>query len=230
MVCSNVQTVVLKLEGQTSEGPAGDDVMGPFPHEFQGDEEDDDKADPGDPAALFEQGGDEAGGEAHQDDGDAEACDHDPGVFAGGAGDGEDVVEAHGEVGQHDLQHGLAHRLGWGGAGGVQCAHTVGRTQLAVHLPADPEQQNAAGEQQPDNGQELQGDQCQADAQDGGEADAGEDGASLLVIGQAGDGHSDDDCVVAGQDQVDEQDLEQGGERRDVECQAIGLASGVGGA
>ena len=79
--------------------------------------------------------------------------------------------------------------------------------QLAEHLPADPQQQQPAGEQQPDDRQQLQRDGAQGDADHRRADDAEQDGRALLPRRQAGDGQPDDDGVVAGQRDVDQDHL-----------------------
>ena len=81
--------------------------------------------------------------------------------------------------------------------------------QLAPHLPAHPQQQDAAGEQQADDLQQLDRDAGEPDAHHGRRGDAPEDHLGALVLRQAGGGQADHDGVVAGQHQVDHDDLEQ---------------------
>ena len=83
------------------------------------------------------------------------------------------------------------------------------RAQLAVHLPADPQQQDAAGQRQADDGEQLGGDQREEDAQHDGGADAPEDDLAALLHRHGGRGHADHDGVVAGQHKVDRDDLPQ---------------------
>ena len=83
--------------------------------------------------------------------------------------------------------------------------------QLAPHLPAHPQQQDAAGKQQADDLQQLDRDAGKADAHHGRRGDAPEDHLGALVLRQTGGGEPDDDGVVAGQHQVDHDDLEQRG-------------------
>ncbi|MNS99776.1 hypothetical protein D3C72_1341880 [compost metagenome] len=89
----------------------------------------------------------------------------------------------------------------------------VGRlfAQFAPHLPAHPQQQEAARQQQADDGQQLHGDQGQADAHDDGGGQADQDGLAALFLGQGGGGQAHGHGVVAGQDQVDHQNLAEGG-------------------
>ena len=81
--------------------------------------------------------------------------------------------------------------------------------QLAPHLPAHPEQQDAAGQQQADDLQQLHRDAGEADAQDRGGEDADQNRLVALVLGQAGGCKPDDDRIVAGEHQVDHHDLEK---------------------
>ena len=81
--------------------------------------------------------------------------------------------------------------------------------QLAPHLPAHPKQQNAAREQQPDDLQQLNRYGSEADAQERGGQYADQDRFPALSFGQPGGCQPDDDCVVAGEHQVDHDDLEK---------------------
>ncbi len=81
--------------------------------------------------------------------------------------------------------------------------------QIAPHLPADPEQEDAAGQQQADDLEKLDGDAGKRDAQDGGGKNADQDRLLALVGRQPRRGKTDDDGVVAGQHQVDEDDLQK---------------------
>jgi hypothetical protein len=65
------------------------------------------------------------------------------------------------------------------------------------------QQQDAAGEQQADDRQQLGGDQGEQDAQDGGGEDADKDRLAPLLPGQAGSGKADHDRIVPGEDKVD---------------------------
>ena len=80
--------------------------------------------------------------------------------------------------------------------------------QLAPHLPADPEQKQAAGDEKArSEAKELGGGEREDDAQDRGGDDADEDRLGALILGQARRREPDDDGVVAGQHQVDHDDL-----------------------
>ncbi len=142
-----------------------------------------------------------------------------------GACDREHVVERHGNVGDHDLPGGLREGLArpatsaGDGAVGINVfdrdrLHRIDldgmrRRKLAPHLPAYPEQQYAAGEQQADDLQQLRRHQREHDAQAGRRGDADQDCLRALMGGQAGGGKADDDGIVAGQHQVDHQHLEE---------------------
>lgn len=225
--------------GRLGRGP---DLVRAIPHHHDGDIEDDQQPDIGDPAVAVQQPGDEVGGQAHQRDGEGEADDQHLEVVARGAGHGQHVVERHRHVGHHDLGDGLAEglrrpaglavvaaglavlqRRGLGGVVGAD---------LAPQLPAHPQQQDAAGEQQADDLQQLGGEQGEDDAQHGGGADAPQDGAAPLIGRQAGRGHADDDGVVAGQRHVDDHDLDEGGKLGEREPVGHGgvRCSGRGGA
>ena len=86
------------------------------------------------------------------------------------------------------------------------------RAQFAPHLPGDPQQQDAAGEQQADDRQEPHGNESEADAHRRRGDDADHDHAPPPLRRQAGRGQADDHRVVAGQHQVDHDDLEEGGD------------------
>ena len=81
--------------------------------------------------------------------------------------------------------------------------------QLAPHLPAHPQQQQPAGEQQADDLEQLRGDGGEADAHRRGGADPDQDRLGALVFRQAGGGKADDDGIVAGQHQIDEDDFDE---------------------
>ena len=85
--------------------------------------------------------------------------------------------------------------------------------QLAPHLPANPQKQDAAGQQQTDHLQQLSRNTGEDDAQASGGNDTDDDSAPALLGGQARRGKADDDGVVAGQHEVDQDDLEQRGQR-----------------
>ena len=143
--------------------------------------------------------------------------------------DGQHIVQRHGDVGDHDLDQGGRERLARdaqglgrrasavvGGQGGFQLGLGLGLVvcplllQFAPHLPADPQQQDAAREQQADDGQQLHRDQGEADAQDDGGGQADQDGLLPLLGGEGGRREADGHGIVAGQHQIDHQNLAEG--------------------
>ena len=86
----------------------------------------------------------------------------------------------------------------------------VRRLQFAPHLPAYPKQQNAAGEHQSDDLQQLDRDAGKADAQRRGGEDADQYRLFALLFGKARGGKADNDRVIAGEHQVDHHDLKKG--------------------
>ena len=149
-------------------------------------------------------------------------------MFAGGTGNGQNIVERHRHIGDDDLPGGLGKGLAPGATGyftigiEVRGAHRfqrfhalfAGFSQLAPHLPAHPEQQDAADQQQPKNVQKLGGYAGKQDAQCGGGDDADEDRLVALLARQARRREADDDGIVTGQHQVDHHHLPKGNQRR----------------
>jgi hypothetical protein len=85
------------------------------------------------------------------------------------------------------------------------------RAQFAPHLPANPQQEQAANQKQADDGEKLDRDQRETDAQHGGGDDADQNGLGALVGRQARRGEADDDSIVAGEHQIDGDHLQEGG-------------------
>ncbi len=188
------------------------------PDHVERDIEDDGEADIGDPAVPVEQPGDEARRHAHQHDRQAEPEHQRERMLARGARHRQHVVERHRDVRQHDLPGGLGEGL----ARHIRASPCVSAASVSSafgprssrHIfQLHPEQQDAAGEQQADDRQQLDGDAGERDAQHRGGDDADQDGAPALLRRQAGGGEPDDDGIVAGQHQVDHDDLEEGGDR-----------------
>ena len=71
------------------------------------------------------------------------------------------------------------------------------------------QEQDAAGQSEAEDVQHFEREQSKGDADDGGAGDAVPDGAAALLRGEAVDGEADDHRIVAGQDEVDEQDLQE---------------------
>src|SRR5262245_61093810 len=132
----------------------------------------------------------------------ADAEDHEDQVAVGRRGDGEDIVEAHRDVGEDDDPDGLSER--------GTAPHELPRFRARTHqLDGDPDQQEPARE--PDEGDGEQG------AHEGDSDEAQEDrggGApdprlELTAPGQRAHGEGDDEGIVAGEGQVDDDDAEQ---------------------
>ena len=99
-----------------------------------------------------------------------------------------------------------------GAASGVRLRVILVGGDLPVHLPADPQQQDAAGEHQADDGEQLHGDRREDDAQDDRGQDAPKDHPGANLGCDARGCETDDDSVVACQHQVDHRDVEEGDE------------------
>ena len=89
------------------------------------------------------------------------------------------------------------------------------RMQLAPHLPRHPEQQQAAREQQPDDREQLHGDQRERDPAQHRQHDADHDDLALLLARQPARRHPDHDRVVAGEHEVDHDHRGEGVELRE---------------
>ncbi len=195
------------------------------------DVENDGQTDIGDPAMLLQQARDEGRGQAHQRDGKPEAEHQNPRMLARRAGHRQHVVERHRDVGDDDLpgrlREGLARRAGRDLPVAVEVLigeHFVDVVGLAVaqllpHLPAHPQQQDAAGEQEADDRQQLRGDAGEDDAQDGRGDDAKKDRLVARLLRKTRGRQADDDGVVARQHEVDHDDLRESGKH--FRCQKI---------
>ncbi len=167
------------------------------------------------------------------------------------AGHREHVVQRHGHVGDHDLQQGGAEALALQAQllrrrplavldlhGQLQLALGLGLivrrlfAQFAPHLPAHPQQQEAARQQQADDGQKLDRDQGEADAHQDGGGQTDQDGLAALFGRQGGGGQTHGHGVVARQHEVDHQHLTEGGQGGGSEefGEIHGRALGQGGA
>src|SRR5262249_35868783 len=76
-------------------------------------------------------------------------------------------------------------------------------------LPAYPEEEKAPGEQQPNEPEELCGYPGKYDAQCRRGANADEDRLCALLVRQTSRSQANDDGVIAGQNQVDHDDLKE---------------------
>src|SRR5690606_5722701 len=121
----------------------------------------------------------------------------------GRAGDGNDVVQAHDEVGDDD---GLDRRSDGRTAGDLVVAVVFGNEQL----DADPEQQQRADHLEEGNGEQGQGEGDEDDAQDDGACGAPQNALHALFGRQVAASQGDDHCVIATQQDVDQDYLEHG--------------------
>ncbi len=96
---------------------------------------------------------------------------------------------------------------------------TMTGAQLTPHLPAYPEKQQAASEQQSDDCQKIDGDGSKQDAEHRCRQNADNDRLAALRSFQAGSSKADDDGVVAGENEVDSNDLQQS--RQTGRCENI---------
>ena len=146
-------------------------------------------------------------GAAPDDDGhaDDEAGDDEQVAAVRRASHGEDIVETHDGVGDHDRPHRAPEGRGRGVVPllGVR----VGQQEPV----GDPEQRQAAREQQPGDVQEPDDDHRHQAAHDDGTDGTPDDRPLLQRRRQAARGQGDDDRVVAGEHQVDHDDGEQRG-------------------
>jgi hypothetical protein len=134
-----------------------------------------------------------------------------------GAGDGEHVVERHRHVGDDDLHdrlpEGFWFRLAAGGRLAFEHVGAAigvgGALELAPHLPRHPEQKNAPGEQQADDLQQRRRHQGEDDPQRRRGQNAEKDRAPALSLRQSRGGKADDDGVIAGERDVDPDDLKE---------------------
>ena len=155
----------------------------------------------------------------------SEAEGQDVGMLARRAGHREHVVEGHRHVGDDDLPGGLGEGLARNASGngavlidvptlesllGRMLLGLMAGAQLAPHLPAHPQQQDAAGQEQAHDLEKLGRDQRENDTQDGGGENAEQDGLVALLLRETGGGQADDDGVVAGERQVDADDHQEG--------------------
>jgi hypothetical protein len=85
--------------------------------------------------------------------------------------------------------------------------------QFAPHLPAHPQQENAAGEQQPDDCKQLNGDCGERQSQHSRRNDADQDRLASLRRRQACGREADNHRIVARKHQVDHDHLAESRQR-----------------
>ena len=96
---------------------------------------------------------------------------------------------------------------------------------LHRELPGDPEEKDAADEQQPLDVQKPRDEEGEDDPQHGREGDAAHDHLAALMRGKAGCGERHRDRVVSGEDEIDQDDLSEGAERAEVNVEGHGSRS-----
>jgi len=170
----------------------------------------------------MQQPGDPGGGEPGQGDRQDEAEDQHLRMSPRRPSDGEDIVQRHGKIGDQDLDQGAQQRLGLlrgrsvdarqGGFAPGFLGPAPG-DQIAPHLPAHPEQQQAAGQEQADDLQQLHRDQGEAAQHDHRRAEPQDDRPALEPMGQARRRQADGDGVVPRQGEVDHHHLREGRQR-----------------
>ena len=155
-----------------------------------------------DDGEAVQQQHDQGGAEDDQRDADQQA-EHDQGdVAVGGGGDGDGVVQAHHRVGDDDGANGAPQ-----GARGLDAVLAL---RLALHqLDADPQQQQAADQLEVADLEQLIDDQHEDDTQDDGAGAADQDGRLLMALLEVAAGQCDDQRVVAGEHDIDQDDLKQ---------------------
>ena len=124
----------------------------------------------------------------------------------GRGGDGDDIVEAHDNVGDGDN----AHRAPQGFAAFDSLAVRIFRHQF----DCDPEQKCAADQLEERIVHRLGDNQREDDAQQHGDAGAEHHAPQTLLRRQRHAGHGDHDGIIAGQDDIDADDLNRGDPER----------------
>jgi hypothetical protein len=143
--------------------------------------------------------------EHHDGHADQQADDHQVERAVRRTGHAQHVVDAHQRVGHHDGLHGTP-ESGGGGAVLAFFAALVGD-----QLVGDPQQAQAAHQHQAGDLEQPHHHQRHHGAHGNGADRAPHDGFFLQVLGQAAGGQRDDDGVIAGQHQVDQDDGQQCG-------------------
>jgi hypothetical protein len=97
----------------------------------------------------------------------------------------------------------------------------VARAQLAPHLPAHPEKEDAACKQESYDLEELGCQKSEDDAQDRGGQNAEQDRLVALLLRETGSGKADDDGIVAGERQIDADHHQEGDDLRSEKLREI---------
>jgi hypothetical protein len=117
------------------------------------------------------------------------------------SGDGQDVVGGHGEIREHDVPDGLQQALG--------CGRGIGRRAgIHQHFHCYPDDEQAAGELHVRDAEQARREDGERNPQQHGAGRATRRPDAALAPGQGTHCHGDHQRVVAGQQQVDQDDRE----------------------
>ena len=168
-------------------------------------------ADINDDRILVHEHGQQVAREHDKGDAKAEAEEQEEQVAVRRAADGKHVVQGHGDVGNDDDLDRLPD-------GRCLALMTVLRRALDEQLHGDPEDQNAADELHIAQDKQLRDEEGEHHAQKHRGGRAEQDALLPLFVGKRADGHGNDHGVVAGEDEVDDDDAEEGRQERQVEA------------
>src|SRR5262249_3159318 len=191
-----------------------------------------------DPAMILQQASNEARRDAHQPDRQCKTEYQNDRMLPRGTCDSENIVERHRHVSDDDLPGSLGERFAGDMCGNrsvgidiIACQCLGGLllllnrcAELSPHLPAYPEEEKAPGEQKPNEPEKLCGYPCEYNAQCRRDANANEDRLRALLVRQTSRSQANDDGVIARQNQVDHDDLEE--RCNGVACQQSSHAAG----
>ena len=147
------------------------------------------------------------------DEGDAQtkAEDEQEEVALRGARHGEHVVHGHGDVGDDNDPHGLPDRADLP-------VDFLSRRPLDEELHGDPEDEETPDELQVGGLQKLGREEGENDPQEDRGAGADQDSLLALLAGKRANRHGDDHGIVPGEDQVDQDDAQEGGDELPAEA------------
>ena len=141
-------------------------------------------------------------------------------MLARRAGHAQHIVETHRHVGSGHAPYGAPEGLGRFDAAMFVSDNLVGPCgfslveNLAIEVPADPEQQQAASQDQPDDLQQLHHDQGKYDPQHQCRANTDQNHLAPLVRRQAAGQCADNNRIIGGKNQIDQHHLPEGRQRR----------------
>lgn len=159
------------------------------------------------PREVVHQAGNDGTGDEEQDHACGEAADQQGNIAGGERPDGEDIVEAHGEVGDHDGRDGGQQPVG----GAIGAAVLALRKQDA---DGDEKEDDAAYRLKIADGEQFGGNDGKDDAHHDGARAAPEDGEEPLPARKLPRGSADDERVVATEDDINEGNATGSGEER----------------